>query len=334
MTRAQKTVKVRKSNKGAQVDDGSAMSGYRADAQRISDSSDQNLLPAFCSGAALKKSNDSPEVFQSASEAIAKNIKSAFEIIAKYKMHVENINADTKRNHVTKNCSDNGHICLNYNINPLDICIHIHLSEVMISRMMDLYYGGDGFHSSSIKYSKTSTALTLFIGQIDKIVKEIIKNIWSNHSPVDIEISQRALINCSEIFPDYEMCYCYNYIISREEIFSDEMEIINIAGSKTNIHLNINDNNIESIDRNHNIWGEELMNSVKTITFKARAILCKFDISINDLMKLQRGDIISINNDRSAQLIIGNQILALGHIGEKSGLSAFKIHQLEDNRHG
>ncbi|MEQ1725309.1 MAG: FliM/FliN family flagellar motor C-terminal domain-containing protein [Sphingopyxis sp.] len=327
-------MKERKSNKGAQGDDGSAMSGYTAVAQRIPDSSGQNLLPAFCSGAALKKSNDSPELFQSASEAIAKNIKSAFEIIAKYKMHIENIGASIKQDNDGKNCNDNDHICFNYNINPLGICIHIHLSEIVMSRMLDLYYGGDGLHSDIIKFSKTSTAMTLFIEQIDKIVKNIINNVWSNHSPVDIEISQRALTSCPEIFPDYEMCYCYDYIMSRGEIFSDEMEIINVAGSKTNLQLGINDDNIKSIDINNNIWSEELMNSIKTISFKARAILCKFDISINDLMKLQRGDIISINNNRSAQLIIGNQILAFGHIGEKSGLSAFKIHQLEDNRHG
>ncbi|MEQ1687336.1 MAG: FliM/FliN family flagellar motor C-terminal domain-containing protein [Sphingopyxis sp.] len=334
MTRAQKVAKGQRSNSKAQADAGGDVSVAIATAQKIPDPPDQNPLPIFCSAKPLNNNNGTHELLQSLSMAIIENVIFSFEAIAKCKMHTELVDEKYFQHYATGHCNDDGYICLNYDIKSLDIIIHLHFSKIIINKLIELYYGGDWLDNRNNEILINSSSQRAFIDKIDRIIKSIVQKTLENHYATSVGISQIQTNTSAGILSGDEEYHINNYVISHDKIFSSKVEIVIVTNEKTNSCSYIDNDISESLNQNNNDWNKKILTSAEDIKFKARAILCRLDIPVSRLIELQSGDIISINNDSLAQLIVDDQILALGHIGEKSGLSAFRIHQLEGNRHG
>ncbi|MGH1538766.1 MAG: flagellar motor switch protein FliM [Gammaproteobacteria bacterium] len=212
------------------------------------------------------------------------------------------------------------------NVSKVDTDVLVCIDGALIEIIMDAYFGGEGkLSEESNKQIFTNTEINMS----NKILEMFLisnKNAWEKIEELEFQFVQRELqpklINLIE---DSDLVVICQFVITLDE----EVSCLRIAypyKSLEPIKHSLRNVVPEKGDENDLQWKRQLFNSVKAAPIELNTILAEFNLTVDEVVKLQTGDVIPFALPEAVTVYSSTTPIFKGKIGSVNDAVAVSIN--------
>lgn len=213
-----------------------------------------------------------------------------------------------------------------YRLNPLNGLSLVRLDGGLIATLVDCFYGGKGSRPLPKRREFTPTEDRLLSRLADQIIAKLAE-AWAETLPLEAVLSGRetGLAHCSIAQPEDQLLLQRLTLTLADKSFPIDILMPLVALRAVEPLLDGRRSQAPAIDP---IWQARLSRRMAQVVLPAKTVLARPNMSLDELLQLEPGDVIPVHVARSLPLIVGNRIVAHGTIGEQNGRAAFMIETL------
>ncbi|WP_340267394.1 flagellar motor switch protein FliM [Sphingobium mellinum] len=215
-----------------------------------------------------------------------------------------------------------------YRVAPLKGQMLLRLDAVMISTLVDCFYGGIGNRPLSQRGEFTPTEDRL-ISRISEGVIARMVECWSDILTIDAGLIVRETgIGFASAAQPGEQMVLQRFMVGITRGQEWPIDLLFPLSSLRAVEPLMGAKAPVDEERVDPVWQACIAHRMRDIRLPARTVLARPNLSLADLMQLKAGDIIPVTISRSLPLIVGDRIVAHGSIGDQDGRAAFQIEKL------
>lgn len=215
-----------------------------------------------------------------------------------------------------------------YRMSPLKGQVMLRLDAMMVSTLVDCFYGGIGNRPLPARTEFTPTEDRLIARLADAVAAKLA-DTWTEILPMDHGLIARetgAAYAASAQPGEQMVVQRFTVSLTREQEWPIDV-LFPLAGLRA-IEALTGSTIPSDEDQRDPVWQARIARRMRDIPMPARTVLARPNLSLADLMELKVGDVIPVTIGRSLPLIVGSRIVAHGTIGEQDGRAAFQIEKL------
>lgn len=207
---------------------------------------------------------------------------------------------------------------------PLKGQILISAPPALVSRLTDIFFGGDG-EAVADRTGFTPTEQRIFLRLAD-LLADAHSRAWPG--PATPEISAIETVrNNLRMARDTDPAIMQSLTIQRGKTVLGRIEFVHAAPQLRGM--------FGSDDAGVNepaspAWRQQMEAAMLHVHIPVRSIIARPEISLETLFRLSPGDIIPIILPQTVPVIASGRVLARGSIGEANGRAAIRIEHLEE----
>jgi flagellar motor switch protein FliM len=219
-----------------------------------------------------------------------------------------------------------------YGFKPLKGAILISVHPDFVARLVDAFYGGSGEPLLNRAREFTATEESLLIRLTDGLIGAL-SQVWSEVVPVRPQLRSRETnVGFAGLARAEDPVALSRFTVTPWPGQSSVIEILYPVASLRSVeHELVAKAHEDSNARGHE-WREKLATAVGEVRVKARTVLARPQLSLNELMQLQPGDVIPVSLPSRVPLLVEGRRIAVGAVGEHDGRAALKIEKMEQRR--
>lgn len=219
-----------------------------------------------------------------------------------------------------------------YRFRPLKGGLLVAIEPELVSRLVDAFYGGPGFHSERVVKEFTPTEERL-LTRLSEALIETLTEVWTEVLPVKAQLSSRetnmayaGLVAADE--PVAVARFTITLGQGRPAMIDILYPVASIRAIESQLSAKVHDDSGMSGAE----WRERIAEALGEVRLQARSVLARPTISVAELLRLAPGDVIPVSLPPLVPLLVSGRQIALGNIGEQDGRAALKIERVEGRR--
>jgi flagellar motor switch protein FliM len=215
-----------------------------------------------------------------------------------------------------------------YRIAPLKGQVLLRMDAVMISTLVDCFYGGIGNRPLPPRGEFTPTEDRLIARLSESILARLVET-WADILPLDpaLIVRETGVGFAASAQPgDQMVVQRFTISITRDQHWPVDL-VFPLAALRA-VEPLMGTKLPADDEQSDPVWQARIARRMRDIRLPARTVLARPNLSLAELMQLKVGDVIPVTIGRSLPLIVGNRIVARGSIGEQDGRAAFQIEKI------
>ncbi len=199
------------------------------------------------------------------------------------------------------------------------------IEPMLISRLVDTYYGGSGNIQPTCAKEFTPTEEKM-IEKLFQAWVASLEEVWREIVPASFRLRTReSNVGYATFARSEETMAVARFVFEFNSGQPSSIDLIYPIATLRHVERDLATSNKDEHGPRGHEWRRNLHKAVREIRFKARTVLARPDLHMSELIKLSPGDIIPVNLSSMVPLIVQEREIALGTIGEHNGRAAFKI---------
>ncbi len=215
-----------------------------------------------------------------------------------------------------------------YRMSPLKGQVLLRMDAVMISTLVDCFYGGIGNRPLPPRGEFTPTEDRLIARLSESLLARLVET-WADILPLEPALIMRETgvgFAASAQPGDQMVVQRFMISITRDQLWPVDL-VFPLAALRA-VEPLMGTKLPADDEQSDPVWQARIARRMRDIRLPARTVLARPNLSLAELMQLKVGDVIPVTIGRSLPLIVGNRIVARGSIGEQDGRAAFQIEKI------
>lgn len=283
----------------------------------------------FVFGSEIIQATGSLQAIDRMSERLARKLRDSIEVLARAKPKITAVPVSINRFGSWRQAQAEFTSLSLYRMKPLKGGLLIALEPGLISRLVDIFYGGSGAPAAARSSEFTPTEQRLLARLTDGLVDGLTE-IWSEILPVQIQLSARETnIAYANLVRSDEPVVLAEFKVSvGAHAAPASIQILYPLASLRAVEMNLSAKVQDDGPSACGVWREQLEDALGEVRVQARSVLARPTLSTLELLRLAPGDVIPISLPSLVPLLISGKTIALGTIGEHDGRAALKIEKI------
>lgn len=212
---------------------------------------------------------------------------------------------------------------------PLRGLMILHLEEVMINTLVELYFGGTLGPLVARKNDCFRKAELQLIGRLQDALFQQLGICFSDYAIMKpaLQSHESSALHVTICKPD-EQVMRQSFDVSIEPDISWQIDVIYSPDAAESAIELVQSKSIDQSEASDPLWQQQWFNGLQNIHLPLRTILAQPVMPLPDLFEMKPGDIIPITPRVKPPLFVANHKFANGTLGEKNGCAAFKIEHI------
>lgn len=223
-----------------------------------------------------------------------------------------------------------GAIC-RIHLHPIKGAMLVSVPPALISRMVDIFYGGSGECSEKGTMRVEFTAAELrFLSRFADQCLPLLNAAWAGVTAIDArllgietEMPQLALVK------DDDLIVIAPFLLRAAGMGEAILSCIYSAASLRSVAALCQSSHIATDSVIDPVWRERLAESVMQVRLPMRSIFARPELPLSQLLTLKSGDFIPICLPSHLPITIAERLFAHGSVGDASGRTAIRIEKIE-----
>jgi flagellar motor switch protein FliM len=221
-----------------------------------------------------------------------------------------------------------------YSFRPMKGAILVRIDPDFVSRLVDAFYGGTGAAPTRRSREFTPTEETL-VARLSEAVVAALAEVWAEIVPVRPQLRGRETnVGFAGLAKGDEQVAITRFEIAPWAGYTSTIEILYPVAGLRSIEPSLIASAVDDGSARSSEWRSRLGAALGEIRIEARTVLARPELSLNELMQLQPGDVIPVSLPKSVPLIVAGRRVAVGTVGENDGKAALRIERMEQRRLG
>lgn len=215
-----------------------------------------------------------------------------------------------------------------YRLHPLKGGALVAIEPAFVTRLVDSFYGGSGrlLKDKAREFTPTEDRL---LGRLLEAVSQALVSAWS-----DVAELEPALL-ARETNPSF-----ISFARGDEQVVVQSFAVTPGAGVASSITLVYLAQGLRPFEpqlaakvpggagEGDAEWRARLASALQEVRLPVRTVLARPEMRLSELMALKPGDVIPVTLPPRAPLIVADQRLALGTLGDREGKAALMIEEI------
>lgn len=215
-----------------------------------------------------------------------------------------------------------------YRINPLNGVSLFTLDSKLIFTAVDIYFGGTGLLPFKIEGREYTPVEMSMVRSILDISSDNLKKAWSPVMDIEIEYMHSEMNPKFASIVDATDMIVVSPINVRFEGVEGRVDIVMPYSMLEPIRDKLEEGMSNLQGDSDNRWSRTLKEEAKNIEIELSVDLAEMKISMNDVMKMEKGDIIPIEMPKTVTVKAENIAFVRGKLGESNDKKAVKVEQI------
>ena len=199
------------------------------------------------------------------------------------------------------------------------------IEPTFISILTNAYYGGK-IESLKNRRSEFTTTEDRLIELITKGLNEVLQDAWNDLTPTTISYQSREINPQFASFVDgSDLVIICSFVVQLPNIDAANFDIIYPLQILKPIASQLRSRVQSDISDNDETWRERMEKAVLEIPLKIKAKLSEPKLSMKTLINLKQGDVFPIQIGEGVEILMDEELLFKGEIGEVSGQAAINL---------
>lgn len=194
-----------------------------------------------------------------------------------------------------------------------------------ISILTNAYYGGK-IEPLKSRRSEFTTTEDRLIELITKGLNKVLQDAWNDLTPTTITYQNREINPQFASFVDgTDLVIICSFVIQLPNTDAASFDIIYPLQILKPIASQLRSRVQSDISYDDETWREEMEKAVLEIPLRVKAKLSEPKLSMKALIKLKQGDVFPIQIGEGVEILMDEELLFRGEIGEVSGQAAINL---------
>jgi flagellar motor switch protein FliM len=199
------------------------------------------------------------------------------------------------------------------------------IDPTFISILTNAYYGGKIESLKNRRTEFTSTEDRL-IELITKQLNEVLQDAWNDLTPTTISYQSREINPQFASFVDgSDLVVICSFVVQLPNIDAATFDIIYPLQILKPIASQLRSRVQSDTSYDDETWRERMEKAVLEIPLKVRAKLSEPKLSMKSLLNLKQGDVFPIQIGEGVEILMDEELLFRGEIGDVSGQAAISL---------
>jgi flagellar motor switch protein FliM len=199
------------------------------------------------------------------------------------------------------------------------------IDPTFISILTNAYYGGKIESLKNRRTEFTSTEDRL-IELITKQLNEVLQDAWNDLTPTTISYQSREINPQFASFVDgSDLVVICSFVVQLPNIDAATFDIIYPLQILKPIASQLRSRVQSDTSYDDETWRDRMEKAVLEIPLKVRAKLSEPKLSMKSLLNLKQGDVFPIQIGEGVEILMDDELLFRGEIGEVSGQAAISL---------
>lgn len=215
-----------------------------------------------------------------------------------------------------------------YRINPLNGVSLFTLDSKLIFTAVDIYFGGTGLLPFKIEGREYTPVEMSMVRSILDISSENLRKAWAPVMDIEIEYMNTEMNPKFANIADPTDMIVVSPIHVRFEGQEGRVDIVMPYAMLEPVRDKLEEGMSNLQGDSDNRWSRTLKEEAKNIEVDLTVNLAELKMHVNDLMKMQKGDIIPIEMPVEVPVKAAGVAVVRGEIGESNGKKAVKVSKI------
>lgn len=199
------------------------------------------------------------------------------------------------------------------------------IDPTFISILTNAYYGGK-IEALKSRRSEFTTTEDRLIELITKGLNEVLQDAWNDLTPTTISYQSREINPQFASFVDgSDLVIICSFVVQLPNIDAATFDIIYPLQILKPIASQLRSRVQSDISEDDETWRERMEKAVLEIPLKVKAKLSEPKLPMKSLMNLKQGDVFPIQIGEGVEILMDDELLFRGEIGEVSGQAAISL---------
>ena len=199
------------------------------------------------------------------------------------------------------------------------------IDPTFISILTNAYYGGK-IEVLKSRRSEFTTTEDRLIELITKGLNEVLQDAWNDLTPTTISYQSREINPQFASFVDgSDLVIICSFVVQLPNIDAATFDIIYPLQILKPIASQLRSRVQSDISDDDETWRERMEKAVLEIPLKVRAKLSEPKLSMKSLLNLKQGDVFPIQIGEGVEILMDEELLFRGEIGDVSGQAAISL---------
>jgi len=215
-----------------------------------------------------------------------------------------------------------------YRINPLNGVSLFTLDSKLIFTAVDIYFGGTGLLPFKIEGREYTPVEMSMVRSILDITSENMRKAWGPVMDIEIEYMHSEMNPKFAGIVDPTDMIVVSPINVRFEGVEGRVDIVMPYAMLEPVRDKLEEGMQNLQGESDNRWSRTLKEESKNIEIDLSVNLAELQMSVDDLMKMERGDIIPLEMPKTVTVKAENIAIMRGKLGESNNKKAVKIEKV------
>lgn len=222
-------------------------------------------------------------------------------------------------------------VLFHYRAAPMGDGIVLALPALIINRLVDIHFGGNG--ESDKQSTDFSPAEQIFLGRFAKQFASALDAGWAQVLSTTFELSGIAtsVKKCRFLKP-HELVTVQPYQVNLGENEEAEIKIIYPFSGLKAVPALADFDGMSGDQATDPAWQAKVKDAIMQMHMPLRTIFARPEISLRQLMQLKTGDVIPVFMPNHIPVSVSGRLFAHGTVGESSNRIAIKIEEIEKGK--
>ncbi len=218
-----------------------------------------------------------------------------------------------------------------YSFRPLKGPILVAIQPGLVSRLVDLFYGGSG-QGTPLRAREFTPTEERLLDRLSQSFITALAEVWSEVVAVRPHLRSRETnVDFATVARGDEAVAVCRFVVAIGEgpcTIEIVYPVSALRSVEPELAARVHDDSIARAGD----WRERLASAVGEVRVQARTVLARPELSLSELMQLRAGDVIPVSLPAKVPLLVEGKPIALGTIGEQDGRAALKIERIDKGR--
>lgn len=203
------------------------------------------------------------------------------------------------------------------------------MPQGFVSRLVDMFYGGDGDLLGSRK--ELSAAEERYFVRLCDTMAGIIAHAWADMASVDV-----AAVKCDHggsiptLVTATRQIVVQGMIIERPGAKPVSAEIVYPLAMLRSVPQLQAVPEAEEAPHVDSVWQERLSDAILNVRLPLRTVFARPELPLSQLLNLKAGDIIPVCLPNHVPVTVAGRVFAHASVGDSNGRTAIKIERIEE----
>jgi flagellar motor switch protein FliM len=216
-----------------------------------------------------------------------------------------------------------------YRMRPLKGGMLIAIAPDFVTRLVDVFYGGNGLTAANSRAKEFTAAEERLISRLTDAIVEMLVEVWAEVLPLTPALAARetnasyaSLVRGDELVVVQRFGVVAGHLPPTTLALVYPLSALRPYEAQLSAKVHAEPGIVDGEFR------ERMANALANVKLPVRSVLARPTLTVSELLDLKVGDVIPITLAPRVPLIVANRRLAEGTIGEQEGRAALRIEEI------